>query len=561
MSIFYLAQTPPLPPPQDFKPPVVAPEPPKPIAPPNPLSPTPANTPVPTSPAIELLTVKSFTFTGNTVFSSAELAQQVTTGLLNRPLSTTELLQIGTKIAELYADRGYRNSGAKIVVYPIAGQPGLANVDIQTIENQLEQIEIVGNRRLPTNYIRSRLALVAPKPLNIDRLQSALQVLQINPLIKRVTARLSQGSQVGKSRLLVEIEEAPSLSANLSTANNRSPSIGTTQQRGVLAEGNLFGFGDTVAFGYARTDGSNGFDVNYTLPLNPQNGTLNLSYNNTNSRVIEAPFDRLDITANFHAYDLTYRQPLLQTFNSQGFQEFALSLGASRRESNTNLLNAPYPLSPGADNNGSTRVSAIRFGQEWTSQRPQSAIAIRSQVSLGSGAFNATINQPISPSESVPDSRFVAWQGQAQWVNFLGETTNPTVLLVRGNAQLADRLLLASEQFGLGGAGSVRGYRQDSLLTDNGVFGSSELQIPCYRTTDRQGVLQVVPFIDVGTGWNSGGRERPNPNTLIGTGLGLQWRQSNLTARIDWGIPVVSLGIKPKTWQENGLYFSVQYNP
>jgi len=36
-----------------------------------------------------------------------------------------------------------------------------------------------------------------------------------------------------------------------------------------------------------------------------------------------------------------------------------------------------------------------------------------------------------------------------------------TLLLVRGNVQLADRALVPIEQFSLGGLESVRGYRQD----------------------------------------------------------------------------------------------------
>ena len=85
MPIFYLAQLPPLPPPQDFKPPVVAPQFPNPLTPANPLTPIPdSRIPTRGTPTIlttELLTVTEFTFTGNTVFTAAELAQKITAGL------------------------------------------------------------------------------------------------------------------------------------------------------------------------------------------------------------------------------------------------------------------------------------------------------------------------------------------------------------------------------------------------------------------------------------------------------------------------------------------------
>ncbi len=90
-------------------------------------------------------------------------------------------------------------------------------------------------------------------------------------------------------------------------------------------------------------------------------------------------------------------------------------------------------------------------------------------MSLGLNLLNSTINQ------GTPDSRFLSWRGQGQWVRLLAPDT---LLLVRGDIQLADGSLLPSEQFGLGGQETVRGYRQDALLTDNGTLLSTELRIP-----------------------------------------------------------------------------------
>ena len=126
---------------------------------------------------------------------------------------------------------------------------------------------------------------------------------------------------------------------------------------------------------------------------------------------------------------------------------------------------------------------------------------------MGIGAFNATIN------ETAPDSRFFAWRGQAQWVRLLAPDT---LLLIRGDMQLASRTLLTSEQFGLGGINSVRGYRQDLLLADNGAFASVELRQPIARVAQWNGLLQVTPFVDVGTTWNnSSSRDKNNTNTLV----------------------------------------------
>ncbi|WP_226585692.1 BamA/TamA family outer membrane protein [Microseira wollei] len=91
---------------------------------------------------------------------------------------------------------------------------------------------------------------------------------------------------------------------------------------------------------------------------------------------------------------------------------------------------------------------------------------------------------------------------------------------------------------------------------------SAEVQIPIYRLPRQQGVLQVIPFIDFGMAWNSSGRQNPDSNTLLGVGLGVQWRQSDrFIARFEYGIPLIEVDSSDRTLQEKGLYFSVQYSP
>jgi hemolysin activation/secretion protein len=74
--------------------------------------------------------------------------------------------------------------------------------------------------------------------------------------------------------------------------------------------------------------------------------------------------------------------------------------------------------------------------------------------------------------------------------------------------------------------------------------------------------LQIVPFVDFGVAWNNGDRSDPDPNTIAGIGLGLQWQQGDrLTARFDWGIPIVDIDGGDRTLQEEGFYFSLIYRP
>ena len=65
--------------------------------------------------------------------------------------------------------------------------------------------------------------------------------------------------------------------------------------------------------------------------------------------------------------------------------------------------------------------------------------------------------------------------------------SSDTLLLLRTDVQLADRSLLALEQISEGGQETVRGYRQDLLLADNGFLPRQKLGFPCYDCPSSMG--------------------------------------------------------------------------
>lgn len=512
------------------------------------LQPSKPQTPPEIAPGDDSVTivVKQFKVAGNTVLSEKQLAT-VLEPFTNRSLTLTELLQARSTVTKLYHDAGYVTSGAYIP--PQDPQAGI--ITIQVIEGRVEAINVTGNRRLRSNYVRSRLELATKPPLNINQLVEKLRLLQLNPLLKNVSAELSAGVQPGTSILNVSIVEANTFSIDLATDNNRTPTVGSWQRSITFREASLLGVGDGLTIGYINTSGSNEVDASYTLPLNPRDGTLNFNYQFVTSRVIEEPFDVLDLKSNNQYYGLTYRQPIIKTPT----EEFALSLTGSYQQSRSefleNLLGEALPFpSFGVDENGRIRVAAVRFGQEWTKQGKREVFALRSLFNFGFLASDAVT------LDSAPDDHFFTWQGQFQWVRLLA---SDTLFLFRSQLQLTGNALTALEQSSLGGWQTVRGYRQNLLFTDNGFQASAEVRLPIYRNRNLNGLLQGIAFFDLGTGWNTQ-QPNPDPDLLAGIGIGLLWQMGDrLTARLDWGIPLIDANFEKNTLQEQGLYFSIRY--
>ena len=506
-------------------------------------SPTPQLLPAPIP---DRIIVRKFEVIGNTVFTQAELDRVLAPYTLRR-ISFTELLEAQIAVTQLYFENGYITSGAFIPPQDIDNRV----VKIQVIEGIVEAIDVTGLKRLNTGYVRSRLEIATKPLLNQNKLLKALQLLRLDPLIANLSAELAAGVRPGSSILEVKVQEADAFSVALGIDNYNSPSVGTDRRLVRISHDNLVGWGDRINAFYYNTDGRNSLDeLSYTIPVNPHNGTIGFRFSYTDSDIIEEPFNQLDIESQARRYNLTYRQPVHQT----PANDVAIGLTFSRQESETSLLGTPFRLSRGANEEGETRISALRFFQEYTNRNERQVFALRSQFSIGIDAFDATINR----DDDIPDSKFFSWRGQAQ---YLRQLTPDTGLLLRSDVQVSDRPLLALEQFSLGGAFTVRGYRQDALVTDNGLFASAELRTTIFRIPKWSTSIQLTPFTDFGVAWNRDGLQL-DKNTLVSVGIGLRLLASDyLTARLDWGIPLVDLEDSDNSLQENGIYFSIELRP
>lgn len=546
---------------QDLKPPQQQPTlPDQPLQTPNEeilLIPPSAN-PIPEIPeTTKTITVTEFEFTGNTVFSTAELESQVTANLTNKPISLTQLLQVSNDIAKMYAEAGYTTSGAVISIPEITQNEGQGLVRIEVIEGTLAEINVTPineSERLKPNYIRSRIAVRVGKPLNIIKLQEALQLLQLEPIIKVVSAQLIDGTKPGTSILNVQYATDKTFKLEALLDNYKSPSVGTFSRGLAIEEGNFLGLADTIRAEYYNTDGSNNFETSYSIPFNPYNGNVKFSFRTINSKVITPEFEQFNIKSDYQQYELTIRQPIYQTPET----EISLGLTFDRQENSGSIDGQKFPLSPGANLQGNTEISTVRFFQEWLKRNDKEIMAASSSFNFGIDAFGVTEAFDKTVNSHAPNNNYFMWQGQVQYVHLFAPDT---LILARANLQLSDQTMLPLEKFVLGGFGTIRGYSQNYRLTDNGLIVTVEGRLPIFRNPEEDMVLQLIPFLDFGTGWNN---STPilTPNTLASIGLGLSFKYSDIiNIRLDYGIPLTEVKDSGNTWQENGLTFSVVITP
>ncbi|MGQ4646269.1 ShlB/FhaC/HecB family hemolysin secretion/activation protein [Lyngbya aestuarii] len=484
--------------------------------------------------------IKQVEVLGNTVLQ-AEIAELIAP-IENSEATFEELIELRSKITQLYFDNGYVTSGA----FLLNNQPlnsGL--VQIKVVEGKVEQINISGLEHLQPGYVRQRIAIATKTPLNRQKLEEALQLLQLDPLIEQLNAELTASATPGSNILQIKLIEAPAFHSGVGVANSQSPSIGSAQVSLGATHENLLGFGDRLSAEYGITDGLDIYGINYTIPVNGLNGTFNLSYSEGDSTVIEKRFRDLDIESKTSTFSLGFRQPLTRSPE----KEFALGLALELRRRQTFLEGDPFTFQQGAPEDGESNATIIRFYQDWLDRNAQRVFAARSQFSLGIDAFGATI------TDSDTDGQFFSWIGQFQWVQRLSPRNT---ILARIGTQLTPDSLLSIEKFGIGGVDTVRGYRQNQLVGDNGIISSVEVRLPLTSNPER---LQLVPFFDLGIVWNNRDPD-PDPGTIAGVGVALNWLiGSDWNLRLDYGIPLVNADRRGNSLQDNGLYFSLRYQP
>ncbi|MGL5082987.1 MAG: ShlB/FhaC/HecB family hemolysin secretion/activation protein [Microcoleaceae cyanobacterium] len=513
------------------------------------LEPKPPETPQPPPDANVPIPVQKVEVTGSSILTPEEIRTLVSP-LENRSVTLKELQEVADKITELYLEQGYITSRAIVPEQTVTD----GTVEIQVIEGSLEDIRVEGTQRLNPSYIQSRVRLGAGTPLSTARLEDQLRLLRLDPLFDNVEASLRAGTQEGQSILVVRVIEADAFQLGFSIDNYSPPSIGSERLGISLRHLNLTGNGDFfyIAYNTTRliTDGeSDVVDFFYSIPINAMNGTIQLRIPPYRNRIVAEDFDPLNIEGESQRYELSYRQPLIRTPR----EEFALSIGFAYQQSQTFFDETGFGFGSGPDEDGITRTSVFKFGQDYLRRDRDGAWALRSQFSLGTGLFDAT------NTSQLPNAEFFSWLGQVQRVQRLGENN---LLIIQGDIQLSADALFPSQQFVIGGALSLRGYRQNVRAGDNGFRFSIEDRITLVRDDEDEPKLQLAPFVDLGAVWNQG----DNPNTLFGqtflagVGLGVLWEPiQNLNVRLDYGLPLVDIDDRGDNLQDDGLYFSINF--
>jgi len=474
---------------------------------------------------------------GSSVFGEAEL-RAVVEPWVGHEIRSEDLVALRDALTRFYVAHGYLNSGAVIPDQ----DPADGILHVRIVEGRLAGIEIEGERHYRAGTLRDRLELGASVPLDVARLEERLQLLQQDPRIERLNARLRPGEAPGEAVLEVAVEEARPWRIELAADNWANPAFGGYQGELYLADENLLGFGDALSSRVTLAEGIAAVDGAYEIPVSARGTLVRLGGEYSASKIVESPFSELDIRTRYQSARIGVEHPFYRTLHTQ------LRLGVTgdwrRAKTRTcvfeDVLGGCDPLAfpgSGANDEGVTTVSVLRFSQELVRRERNQVFAARSLLSVGLPILGAS-HRDLPPDPlgvgglRHPDGEFVAWLAQLQWARRF--EPSGLQLIFRVDAQLASDTLPSLERFPVGGHLSVRGYRENQIVRDEGVVTSLELRVPIRVLEDRIGSLQLAPFVDFGHATNRR-NPTPSPENLASIGVGLLWQRGPFDASLVYG--------------------------
>jgi hemolysin activation/secretion protein len=492
--------------------------------------------------------IEGYRIVGSTVFSSDEL-EKLVEPWTGRVIRSEDLVSVRNAITDHYLQHGYVNSGATLRDQDFEG----GVIEIHIIEGSLSEIRITGNKQFRARYLRDRIQRGATTPLHIGRLEERIQILQQDPRIRKLAARLVPGDQRGAAVLHIEVEETNRFGVDLRFDNYEPPSIGALAGGIDASLQNIAGWGDGFGAEFTITDGLERYRGRYEFPFTRWDTRLVLEANYADSEVTEDPFDDLDIESTFQSYQISLIQPIYTSTQAQ----FDLGLIADWRRSKVKVLGEKYEsLGSGAEN-GKTTASVLRFFADWSKRDQNQVISARVQISWGIDALDATTHNERDREgiSQQPDGRFVASLIQLQWARRFGSLGIEAI--VRGDMQISNDPLLTLEQIAVGGFSSVRGYRQNQRVQDQAAIASLEVRVPIWRDPRHIGVVELAPFVDYAHVWNHSDRRYKRAKNLASVGIGLRWTLPRfLSAQIYWGQNINSVESSGDL-QDKGVQFLI----
>jgi hemolysin activation/secretion protein len=488
--------------------------------------------------ATETVKVSGFQVTGNTLLDPKVVDAVLMPVLGQRSLD--ELQRAATAVQALYAQHGY---GA-VVAYlpPQTGHDGL--ITIAVVEGKLKDIEVTGANRFSADNIRASLpALKQGTTPRLREIDAQLRIANENPA-KQVQVLLKPGKAPGEADVEVLVQEHRLQRFMVGLDNTGNDRTGNYRASLGWQHASITGHDDVIGaqlqFSPTEADQVRVLSAGYRWPFYAQRMVFDAfaAYSDVDAGTTASIAGDLRFVGKGRVFGVRagWYLPRWGEFDPRltvGFDQRAYlnrcdidglpsgACGPAGQSVGVSPLQIEYALQSGGATPMSFSVSVshnLRLGGSHTDRA--SFEAIRPDAKPAYTALRFGLSGAFSPAE--------------EW-------------LLRGRltGQWTPDALVSGEQFGFGGAQSVRGYEERELIGDIGLAASVELSGPLLLAADSPlGSVRPLAFVDAGVARNQGDApcyDLHDQCAAASVGVGLRYARGTFSARLDLAYPLMSV--------------------
>lgn len=457
------------------------------------------------------------------------------------------------ELARKSLENEYRHLGYPTVLVDIPEQNVVNGiVKLRVTEGKIDRLRITGSRYYLLSKIREQLpSLQRGTVPHLPAVQMEMSQLNQEATGRNITPIMRPGRKQGTLEVELKVKDELPLHGSLEVNGRNSASTSRTRLIGSLRYDNLWQKYHSLSMQYQispeETDEVEVLVGTYVFPVKDSKTRVALYAVRSDSKSSIASSGALSVIGQGRIYGARIVKPL------PGADDYfhSLTFGADYKEFKEDVALV------GADTL-KTPITYMPLSVQYshTSRDKKSITSYSVGPTFGiRGLVNDQIEFENKRIYSKENFFYVSGDIDYQrsiWSNYA----------VRGmlKGQIANSPLISNEQFGAGGAESVRGYYETQSLGDDGIIASLELHSPYLGSKDWKSVreLYALAFYDMARLWIQDPLpESPTGSRIASAGLGLRFKSNNVTANFDAGYPLKDSGTVKKG--DTRLHFRMVY--
>ena len=442
--------------------------------------------------------------------------------------SQEDVEQARAALEKAYQSKGYQT--VSVQVPQQAWRDGCIILEVSEVP--VGQLRVHGARYFLPSQIRAQAPSIAEgKVINFNEVNRDIVALN-QPADQRVTPALRPGVTPGTVDIDLDVKDTLPLHGSLELNNRYSPNTSELRLNGALSYANLWQLGHSIGGSFQLSPE----DINqvqvysgYYLARIPGLSGWSLMLQGTKQNSAVAALGNLDVAG---AGDTIGLQSIITLPGDKDFSQ-SVSLGWDYKSNGTAIgqtdaLRTSYHYFP----------LSVTYSATWLEKNHQTEFNIGPAFGfrgLGSRA------ESFGATRTNCDGSYVDLRGDLSHTHEL-----PAGFQVFGKiqGQVASLPLVSGEQFGGGGLGTVRGYREGEVFGDDAIFGRGELRSPALGKLmgNKAADWRIYIFAEGGRLWIL----KPLPEqqsrfdlASVGVGSGIHlWNRCN--GSLDLGIPLLN---------------------